>query len=765
MSIDDEIIRDPNQQPVKKKAKKKSGGEGLNSNAFKIGIGCVVLLLLLIVLGGLMGWFGGGSGSGSAPPAAAAPTPGGGGTSAPPPPPAATPSDSSSAPPPMPPANYTEPPSQGGSVPGQPGMMQGGPYGEYSPPGQPPAKPPLPEDFRQWSAEDYQRAREESHPKLIEAVGYVGEHFKKDNAAQGLANLLKPLKPPENTPGQPPQYYPGSYGAAQPGLIEAIIFALGDNGTKTARQTILDILKGKCATDDERTAVGAALKVLVTQQTAPEFEAALLEILIEPEKFRPQDPANPLPPNELQNQVLEAVKSQASEEFRKTLARRLTGAYFTPNHPLIQFLLTEDPLNLEAQLVLYQNEDLPPETKAQLEQYFLNYGSKALEQMLGIPANAVGLEGMPGAGYSEYPSASYAPSAAYGPSLPSRPPSYPGSGPYGPPATMPSGPAAPKLTEAEQALRLAKRIWTGPLAASLPEKLDDLRGLEKHPNTILLAATIPTPPLRTALYKLLKKRGLDGPQSLEAAGLTDRVVTDPGMLVLVKLQPRKDRQGVQGGRPGGYYPPPNYGGPGGDRVDPQQKRQQAEQEWFNVSLRLLNSWRARFYATARAQEKAARKGEPFGESAPEKPEDVELPEGSKIESAFQLNWPEKAPKELAPAVPGRLKIQYFRVETEGKIKRILAKLRQGLHGGDLHLLESGVWFDVLKTDSERNVKRSIDVAITRADKAAYDFTQRREEKTDLEIEILAVEIEDPSNPPQPPPASKEIEEASKEEKK
>jgi hypothetical protein len=777
MSIDDQIIRDPN---PKLKKKKKSGGTGLNSNVVKLGLAGVLLLLILFVF--IWQLFLTGGKDAAKPPAVAA-APSGGGTApppptgtTPPPPPSGTapapdtsPPDNPPAAPPAAPPGASSPMAAPGAGPlGGPPGMPGNPGAQG--PGEPTEKPPLPEDVTKWKGKDIQRAREEGNPKLIEAVAYIGgrKDYKNDATAQGLANLLKPFKPPENTPGQPNPYIRGG-SAAQPDLIKAIIFALGENETPTARQTILQILQGKFPTDDERTAADAALQVMVARQSLPEFEAALLKLLAHPETFRPSGDPGVFSPAEAQRQVLELLKSQSAPEFRKKLAQQLAAADLTPNSPLGEFLLQENPSNLDAQLVLYRNEDLSKELHAQLEQFFINYGSTALGQLLGLTSEESESATAPG-------SVPYAPAAPPPSYAPPRPSPYahgggisssmgagvrmnPGGAPTPPYAAPP--PVGPlsltpvKLSGMEQAVRMIKQIWAGPLAESLLHQLENLRGLDKDPNTILLATAIPTDPFRAALFKLLKKRPLDGPQALDAAGAADRIVTDPGLLVLVKLLPvqRRDVQALRNGRaggPGGYYPPPTpYGNSGA--TDPRQKREQAEQDWFNFSLKLLNSWRARLDARAELQKKAARKKEYAGESAPEKSADLDWPKDFKLKTACQLTWPDNAPKGLAPIAPGPLKIQFFRLEAEGQIKKTSNLLSRGQRGGKMHYLDCGIWLDILKADPERNVKRSLDIVITHADKSPYDPSIRKEENVDLEIDVLAIEIPDPAGPKEPPP--------------
>ena len=140
-----------------------------------IAMGAVVgvFVVLLIALGWQLRWFGGeksprqsGSGHASLPPAPVSPT----ALVAPPPPPPIV----------SPPAVSTTPPvkSAQGALPGSAKTAV--------------AVVPLPPDVKKWKKADYLRARRENHPRLIEAVAYLGT-VNVESAAQMLIDLLRPL--------------------------------------------------------------------------------------------------------------------------------------------------------------------------------------------------------------------------------------------------------------------------------------------------------------------------------------------------------------------------------------------------------------------------------------------------------------------------------------------------------------------------------------------------------------------------------------------
>ncbi len=385
----------------------KIGGKGkgwkslLQSNAAKAGmVGVLVLLLALVIAWQLI--FSGGSGA--RPPVGQTPQANTGREN--PPPPQPMPQASDTAAPTSPVQRDASPPEQNiqtGAVnnPDQKTATQGNeaqpeqPQNGESQAASPAAaggadnsstQPQIPDDITKWNKAHFARARQENNPRLLDAVKYLGDKFPgSDKVAEGLADLLKPPKSTDSSTG----YAPAAY--AVPGLAETTIYALGKNGSPAARNTLTLILTGKFVTEDDRTAVEAVLKTLM-QLPSTDNEDIILKVLTSPEEVRPVAviQQGTLQPSELRAKALELVKQYASENLCKRLAENLVKKGAEPNDPVSQFLLEDNPTNLGAQLVLYKSEELSPDAKSKLEQYFLNYSSQAIGLTMGIPSGTEG---------------------------------------------------------------------------------------------------------------------------------------------------------------------------------------------------------------------------------------------------------------------------------------------------------------------------------------------------------------------------------------
>jgi hypothetical protein len=747
----------PHLKPLGKISGKGKGWKKyLQSNAVKAGLGGLLALLLVLIIS----WqliFGGPSGS---KPTAVASASGENQIQAPSPPltpqtsdsqPAAAEQTSASAQPngqPEPEQTTATQPDQTQPEQAQTnGESQGEGRGATNGTGDTTSAQPLSEDVTKWGKGDFIRARQENNPKLLEAIVYLGEKSPGNvPVAQQLAELLKPPKPPEQSD---PTFGRSTGGYAMPGLIEATVNALAKNGSQAARQTMTQILTGKLVTEDDRTAVDAVLRALVLSPS-PENDDIILKVLVSPEDIRAANPQGAWQPSDMRTRVLDLIRQGASENLCKKLAENLVQKVLEPNDPTVEFLLQDNPDNLSAQLVLYLSEDLSNEKKLALEQSFQNYSSQALGLMMGIPTT---LDGTASASAGEPRGAGPTGSGWRG--------SPTATGTFNPMATTTNA-TREILSDYNRGVHLAKLLWGEPLASLMAESMSEVRSMERSAPDIVLASTLPLDSIHSAMYKMLKKRAvIDSPQLLESAGWTDNTITDPSMIVLLKLLPRSKATKVApitGGvatsttssarssrysmrRPG----PTEMGGAMGQptRTELAQRKEQIEMEWLTSMSKMVGAWCTRLEAASQAQKRAIRRQQKIIEPQPTRLDEFELPQDAKILDAYQINWPEKAPAELDKAKPGTLKIQYFRLEISGMLKKTMNNFKRLTKGGDLHETGDGLWLETLKNGSQPNSKRSLDIIIVNSDGQPVDLTMK-EETTDLQVDILAIEIADPA---------------------
>lgn len=558
--------------------------------------------------------------------------------------------------------------------------------------------PPRPEALSAWVKNDYFAARAANDPRLAEAVGQLGVRFMgKASAAGMLAALLAPPKPPGNAatgaqaaaPTNPPD----------PKLIEAVAAALAINGTAEARSILEQILAGSLPVDDDKAAADAALKALAGHPSL-QNEAVLYRVFTAAEKLRPKADG-PVKAEELRQQAFELIKPNASEALRTQLAKymleRTTPA--ARRDALRTYLEENQPRNLGAQLILYQHEKTSKETKAALATCLTGYSSLAMAAALGVTAEGAGT------------------------------------------ATVAAAPAGGDAAGADAAtpLRLVVPLWTAPGVTLVQDSLAKVESLDEQGQLVIWAGTIPVPAIRAALWQTLDKNWAEGPKTLETAGWTKQVVTDPSLVLLLKALVRKQSTLRAATK------------------EAKEKFDENKKAWAKLADDLVLVWCDRFRAAALKQTPADDSA-PAAPAAPAPSLPITLHKDAKITAQYQSRWPGDVQAKLPGVALGVMEISYVRIEgkarpstTYGFYKRQLKPREQ-----DYRETDERVWIESCRTAPETGRRRSIDILFTwpggakketktttSTDKSAKQ-PKPVEEAEEMVIEILSLETDDPA---------------------
>ncbi len=645
-------------------------------------------------------------------------------------------------------ASVASAPSGGG-----PGYGGGSPYGAAAP-----EKPPRPEDVKTWTDQDFLDAKKENDSRIgPAAVAYAKGHVGDNPAGEFLVSLVTKEPVAEGEGGGSSPYGGGGYGrstgyspegdASTDGFV-GVIAALGVNNTKPSRDALNQILAGKLATPlDDSEAANAALRTLATN-AHPDNEATLLNVLSSPEKIRPAaagvgagTDASAAPSAvtaaTLQQEALNLVAPTASAEVRTKLAKRLLTSLAQggslgggpEGNPLVSFLLEPRPDNVEAQAALYALPTLPAEVRSQIEANFLAFSSSALRELLNMPRpSGEAAEAMPTASFGRTGrSPGYGPSAAA---------SATSSG------FTPSGePAAESDLTPEQAARVATSVWRNDMIKALASRLPKGRvqrtaDAETSANQpLLLLASMPVDPARTALSGWLERQRDDAAQALLSAGAFEQAMSDPGLLAIVKPLDRAKRAPRRARRDDEGAAAPGSGAPASDEAD-------ALRDLIEVLCR-----------------RAKEGGQGSGKSG-------EFPVAFQGESSpsVQLSGDFPGAAKLKGLKPVPVAVHYAFIEQEHKLPIVQGHYTRQLKNlvdapRIKELGDSGVWLDSYKRDKKTGKARSVDVFIRKAGDAnttssaggspysgsgaGEETRSRRAEPENLTIEILMVETQTP----------------------
>ncbi len=661
----------------------------------------------------------------------------------------------------------------------------------------------------------------EEKPGTPPGPGQPGQHGQPGQPPGAAPPGQIPPEAPGMFPGAPPGTM-GPGGQARPiqltqQALEMAVWALVLNNTKEAREIIGKILAGKLDSGMDRVATETALKTLAAIPI-PENEAILLTVLTTPEQLRPPaskekpagmpgipggvpGPARPgleMPPGGpgyapgmgeqvtaawLQQTTLDLVKNHASAALRENLAKYLVN----PNVPLDvverlgAFLKEPHPLNLRAQLLFLQAPDTTEEVRKKLFEYFMKYSSDCTAWVLGVPTGAV--SGRPGMGTGISPGFGMeTPGAMSFPGGTPGMPSWPGQGALGP-----SGPAgyrppdqAGKSAQPDPDLpyRIAATIWGPEIHAFLETALSQVASLEEHSPLVLWATMVPTHSMRHRVYEILKARWYDSPSGLQKAGFPNQWVCDPGVVVCLKQLPRartwKTDTGSGIGTPGTRTPGST---PAGKSLSPvmreKQQREQTEEEWLRISSDLVLAFCQRFQQAGLQEIEIARQQRRRPDfTIPIQDLPIPLHEPQLIpKPSYRLLLPGEVGKKIPGVALAPTLIHYVRLEHKEKPSKVLEHYKRQLKTRRIYEFGQMVWLDALQSGRSEELLRSIDVVMTRgqtgtglpggmpgAAPSRGSGTREKETEEPLVIQILVIEMRDPSQDPSQAPSAARVSE-------
>jgi hypothetical protein len=521
--------------------------------------------------------------------------------------------------------------------------------------------------------------------------------------------------------------------------------------------------------------------------------------------------AQPLSAADLRAQTMPLVDAAATESFRMKLMSYLLSDRATPAEraELVPLLSKQRPENLDAQLLVYQASVAATQLKPVYEKYFAELSSVALGHVLGALADKQPDAASPTAEPGKNPDGGWggitpegsgvgggAPglttesagggssSVSLGPGAMGGPAGY---GPSGLPGSFDTDAARAQLDNPAVIYPVAKKLWDAAVARTVADRAQKVASLDAQSTTLALARTMPVDPVRAAMYKLLSAHFKDGPGGLlgeggaggmvggmvggavelgggfqlgGAAGApgaveAPKVFCDPGLLVVIKSlpQPREEKpkrsSAARRASPsalqiGGDEPPAAIGGTETEPAGPPE-------QWLKTSESLLVQLCQQCRAAATAPTEDAK-------AADKMP--IRAHTRAKVVARYDLTCPADAAGKLGEFKLDPIDIHYVRIEEENQYSRLekhyrrLGKPRQRPFG------PNGVRFDSLRDSKTPGYKLSTDVLITRSgggagllgDPGAAGRGRQKEPVEAMVVEILTIEMKDPTGAKPAPPA-------------
>ncbi len=609
----------------------------------------------------------------------------------------------------------------------------------------PPEKRKRPEDFAEWTIEEFRDEHAQNGRRFQSAVKYLAEN-KSDDAetAQLLSDLLvyrdPEVEPPPETDDerelkryeQRKQTKLDQARQFQSRQAPNIIKALGSVGGDVAIKTLVELIAGNIDSgSDSRRACEAALASLMSIEN-DQVQEFIYTAVTAPAELRPNDDGS-FTPDQLQDQVLRALPERATPTLRTRLGE--FAAKVGPDDrsfPQLWRLLSESRAdNLQAQLLLYLSPKLEARESQQLHNLFTQHSQRALSHLLGIPQNAADIQV-------------------------SRRSSRGGFG---------GGSSRKKEVENidELTYETARTLWALRFLAAVSEEMDDVSDLGDGLQTISLIGSMPVPPIRQGIEGYLdehwdevaKQKTSQLPEKLANAML------DPALLLILKDVPRRRDPDVRAERRNGSSSTRSRARTSTNSNDPRQLREESQYIWMDTTELMVQAINARMLAAANADDKSDDVSEDSttgeagaGEgSESEVPSGFELPyqlhEGANVVATHHVSWPDDVQEIIRDQKLDPLEVTYVRAEGEGVLTKLATHYQRQLGKSQTRFLENeGRWLDAME-ELDTGWNRSTDVVIRRADekerKSEDERKRSRNEPEDLIVEILIVttQAEDP----------------------
>lgn len=530
--------------------------------------------------------------------------------------------------------------------------------------------------------------------------------------------------------------------------IAALVNALAALAGPKAQASLQGILTGSVASDSDAVAVESLLAMLLSKPSK-DNDRIVFELLTTPEKYRAAAAAattgNPgssssesssyesssyessssdssrLPRGKLNTAQLQAkaaqvVQESAPEAFRLKLAQYFNYASAPAAHRTLlkPVLLAQHPQNLSAQLLLYSSpvlEQADKQAKADLDVFFVKYGSDALALLLRVPfeckvaSQAKRPNPSESGGYGSSSSEGSSSEESSSSSDQMRPPvagpgqtKKPGMGPFGTP-------------DGDLPYRMVQQLWAPTFTASVEGQLATSKSLEESALPILVASTIPTDKMRASLVQLFTRHWKSGPQSLIDHGIGEDLFSDPGFLVVMKSMPRRDPP-VQVPRKTNTRKRGNRGSSESSSSNESKEVERPDFAWMDATEHLIRSMCSQFEAAGKNR---------TGSADPAAARPVELvPPNVSVTSEYHFDWPGSLAnaKKLPAIATDPMTVHYVCFEGEATPMRVLEFFKLKVGASIEHTASSGYWTESWRAIPQGARRRSVDVLIAKKGAAA-----------------------------------------------
>jgi hypothetical protein len=279
------------------------------------------------------------------------------------------------------------------------------------------------------------------------------------------------------------------------------------------------------------------------------------------------------------------------------------------------------------------------------------------------------------------------------------------------------------------------QLWDSPFINFLNIQHQVLTTLSERPTAVALAVLIPNDVMRTDLRRTLSRHWSEGPKAISALPAANSPLAEPGFITVLKSLIRENRVRSSPQSRSAKSVKSTYDL---DNKAFEQSKSTSNEEWNKYLEILVRDYCRQSHMASLARSAAAyRDGAATSREKRKVDSPFPLLPDCEIAAAYSIDWPGEYVSRLPNMEGDDLSLNYQRIEKRMKLSKPLNYYRRQMKSCIEHPVQDGWWLDGFVELKGEEPLRSVDVLITGPTNGALKSAIEEQELT---VEILSIEV-------------------------